>query len=459
MKSLVVLGVLALAAAADVEVAPIFGDGMVVQREQPIPVWGRAEPGERVRVQLGPRSASTVAGQDGRWRVHLEALKARGPFDLHIRAGNEVLFREVLVGDVWLCSGQSNMEWPLSAMEGGELAVARATRPDLRLFQVRQEAAEEPASEISGSWAKCRPESAAGFSAVGYVFGRELAEALGVPIGLVQATWGGTPAEAWTARACMEAEPRLAGSLGRPARQSQSRPAALFNGMIAPLSPFAIRGVVWYQGEANVSLEDAYRLLFPALIRCWRTQWAREDMPFLFVQLAGYGKPADRPGDSAWARLREAQAAALELRHVGMAVAIDVGDEDIHPRDKLTVGRRLALVALSKVYAHSKTDALGPRFAKLDLEDGSARVSFANAQGLAARGGPPSGFAIAGEDRLWHAAQAKIEGECVVLSSPAVPRPVAVRYAWADRPEVNLYDAAGLPAEPFRTDDWPAEGR
>jgi len=351
MKSLVVLGVLALAAAADVEVAPIFGDGMVVQREQPIPVWGRAEPGERVRVQLGPRSASTVAGQDGRWRVHLEALKAGGPFDLHVRGGNERLFREVLVGDVWLCSGQSNMEWPLSAMEGGELAVARATRPDLRLFQVRQEAAEEPASELSGSWAKCRPESAAGFSAVGYVFGRELAEALGVPIGLVQATWGGTPAEAWTARACMEAEPGLAGSLQRPARQSQSRPGALFNGMIAPLSPFAIRGVLWYQGEANVNLADAYRLLFPALIRCWRTQWAKEDMPFLFVQLAGYGKPADRPGDSAWARLREAQAAALELRHVGMAVAIDAGDEDIHPRDKLTVGRRLALVALSKVYA------------------------------------------------------------------------------------------------------------
>jgi sialate O-acetylesterase len=289
------------------------------------------------------------------------------------------------------------------------------------------------------------------FSAVGYHFGRELAGELEVPVGLIQCAWGGTPAEAWTTAARLAADAALAPSRDRELKPPVAQ-ARLYNGMVAPLERYGVAGVIWYQGESNVDQAAQYRLLFPAMIESWREARGREDLPFLFVQLAAFLARQDEPGDSAWAELRESQAAALALPHTGMAVAIDVGDaEDIHPKNKREVGRRLALLALRDVYGRD-LHAEGPTFAGLELEGPRVRVRFDQAEGLMAAGGLVRGFALAGDDGVFHRAEGRIEGDSVVLTSPEVPAPTAVRYAWADNPEATLTSGAGLPAVPFRTD-------
>ncbi len=639
------------AARADVRLPALVGSHMVLQRDVPARVWGWAAPGEKVRVNVGPAKGDATANADGRWSVDLPAQPAGGPFSLTVAGLNTLTLEDVWFGEVWAASGQSNMEWPLAQAKGGPEAAASGC-DGLRLFTVAKATSLRPKDDVSGQWAACDASTAPGFSAVAFFFGRELHRALGVKVGLVHSSWGGTPAEAWTSREALEGEPSLrplvadfdkalsdpeaqkafaakleewekanyhqdgpneglakgwakpeadaegwgrmdlpqqwekAGlaidgavwfrrtvetpaawtgkdlrlslgalddfdttyfsgeeightgketpgywAVGRqytvpgrlvragravlavrvfdhyggggfsgvapdlwlapadssaapiplagaweyrverglppsapdfatqpryPSPDNPNSPTVLYGAMIAPLTPLAVRGAIWYQGESNAGAAFQYRTLFPTMIRDWRRAWGRADFPFLYVQLANYMARAAEPGESAWAELREAQAMALALPKTGMAVAIDIGDAgDIHPRNKQDVGSRLARWALADTYGREVV-ASGPLYRSPSVEGAALRIRFDHAAGLAtADGATPKGFAVAGADRKWRWAEARIEGPTVVVSSPDVAQPVAVRYAWADNPEATLRNGAGLPASPFRTDDWP----
>jgi sialate O-acetylesterase len=633
-------------------VASIFSDHMVVQRDAAIPVWGWDVPGQRVTVELAGQAAAATAGADGRWQVSLPALPAGGPHMLTARGSETIVLGDVLVGEVWICSGQSNMEWPLSMAANGAEEVAAADFPAVRLYMAPKRISLTPVDDIAARWASCTPKNAATFSAVGYFFGRELHRRLGVPVGLINSSWGGTNAQTWTSAQGLASDPALGGyledlararlltegeaeaafqaarreflaklpqdagnrgfadgwaapdhddrawgsmelpdfwtrtgllthgvvwfrrevivpagwcggdlrlSLGavdknddtyfngvrvggltwaeapqswctprdytvsaglvKPGRntiavramsnytgggmagpamlmqlapadrtkgqpvslagawrcrieqnfgvvpqvpepaspRNQNMPTALFNGMVAPLIPFAMRGAIWYQGESNAADAARYRALFSALIRDWRRRWGLGDFPFHFVQLANYvsqGKEADF-ADEPWPRLREAQSLTRSLPRTGMAVTIDIGEaRDIHPRNKQDVGLRLARCALALDYGQPVA-CLGPQFESLRREAGALRIEFAHAEGLRAEGGVVRGLAVAGADRVFHVANARIEGTCVVASCPDVKEPVAARYGWSNCPTCTLYNRDNLPAEPFRTDDWP----
>ncbi len=462
---LVVALCLARRSVAEVELPALFGDHMIAQCERPLRVWGEAPAGTALAITLhisvpGRSTAwhyDALADEGGEWSLEIEAQPPGGPYRLtvHDQQGLAKAIEDLWFGDVWICSGQSNMEWPLAQTRDAEADIAAAHRPLLRLFSVPRRAGDLPMAELDGEWSLCTPESAAGFSAVGYHFGRALSERIDRPIGLIQAAWGGTPAEAWTERSFLEADGALRPILERAARNEAWAPAALFNGMIAPLAPIQVKGVIWYQGESNADRAWQYRQLFPAMIRSWRWAFGREDLPFLWVQLANHRPRIEEPGESEWAELREAQALALALPGTGMAVAIDIGEaEDIHPRDKRTVGERLALEARRAAYGE-QVESRGPTFLGMEISGPRVRVDLEHAAGLATRdGAAPVGFALAGEDRRFHWAQAAIGGQSVVLMSEQVPAPLAVRFAWADNPAHNLVNGAGLPAVPFRSDDW-----
>lgn len=493
-----------LPAAAEVKVTPLFGDNMVVQREEPIAVWGTADAGEVVTVSIGTSQAAATADQQGKWSLSLPELKAGGPHELSIRGkSNSLTFKNVLVGEVWICSGQSNMEWPVKMSNDADKEIAEAKYPNIRLFTVKKTVAGKPQSNLEGSWSECSPESIPTFSAVGYFFGRELHKELDVPIGLINSSWGGTPAEAWTEVSFLEKDPmlvpilerwkknidgligllndyggqllswrassNLAEAAGNPIpdppkfpddpRRSPHRASGLYNGMIAPLVPYSVRGAIWYQGESNAGRAYQYRTLFPAMIQSWRAAFKQEDLSFHFVQLANFTEVLPEPAESDWAELREAQTMTLALPKTGMAVIIDIGEaKDIHPRNKQDVGKRLALNALATDYG-KKVPYSGPLYEKMEVKGAQAVLSFKHVDGgLVAKGeGGLKGFAIAGEDKQFVWADAKIEGNKVVVSSEKVEKPVAVRYAWANNPVCNLYNGAGLPASPFRTDDWPGK--
>ena len=642
----------AIAAHAEVRLPAIIGDNMVFQQGVKIRIWGTAKPDERVTVTFNTHSSSAVATTEGRWEVFLGPFKAGGPFELMVKGENVLTIKNVLVGEVWLCSGQSNMEWPLINTFNGDDTVAEANFPQIRLFTVEKHTSTTPLTDVEGHWVITTPDEAAHFSAVGYFFGRELYRQLKVPVGLIHSSWGGTPAEAWTSNDALRSVPELKpildrygsslnalpqtkeayaralaaweeknlyrdsgnkgeglgyadpkastagwskmelpkqfetagllidgavwfrrvvevpekwsgkdlvlnlppiddydttyfngtkiGSIGRetlnsymvarkyvvPGRlvhaganviairvfdsageggfsrggkfslgpataaepdlislrgaweykvelalepkhpdwgsrpdavgvNNQNNPSVLYNAMIAPLVRFPIRGVIWYQGESNAGRAYEYRALFPLMIRNWRTAWGRE-FPFYFVQLANWHAHKAEPDESDWAELREAQMMTLREPQTGMAVIIDIGDEvELHPRNKLDVGRRLAAWALAATYGR-KVVPSGPLFDRFTIDGDKIRIKFKYAAGLKTiDGGPVKGFAIAGEDHHFVWADARIDGDTVVVSSPHVAKPVAVRYGWADNPIVNLYNQVGLPASPFRTDDWP----
>lgn len=496
-----ILGLLAAAAGvlagmidgldASVSVNQLFSDHMVLQRDLPIPIWGSARPGEVVTVTLGSRSARATADAQGRWLATLDPLPAGGPMTLTIAAESTITIRDVLIGEVWLCSGQSNMQMDVKLCLNAQQEIAAANYPLIRQFEVPRRRADEPQSTLtSGQWDICSPATVGEFSGVAYFFARKLHHQLGVPIGLINAAWGGTPVEAWIPREELEGDPdcqpiydrwqkQIDEYLAKPEserrkppstqpvshpddpRLNQNRPSVLFNRMIHPAIPYAIRGVIWYQGESNVQRAYQYRKLFPRLINSWRSRWGQGNFPFLFVQLSNYQAGQKAPYDSPLAELREAQAMALSLPRTGMAVAIDIGDgRDCHPLNKQEIAGRLVLAA--RKYAYKEDLAFrGPEFGWMSIEPGRALLVFANADGgLVARGeGPLQGFAVAGEDRRFFEARAVIEDNVVIVSSENVPRPVAVRYAWSDAPECNLYNGLGLPAVPFRTDDWPGVTR
>jgi sialate O-acetylesterase len=450
----VVLALACIAARGDVKLAGMFGDNMVLQRDVPVKVWGSASPGEKVRATLDGKPVSEATAEDGRFTLELPPQKAGGPHELRIHGANELRLANVMFGEVWLCAGQSNMGMSIAAAVDGQREVGKLPKLDLRVLNVPETPAPEPASDVEGRWFVCRSADADRVSAVAYFFASDLHAALNVPIGLIEATGGGTTAEAWTDAEAMKSNPALKPSVQRAARKERSRPGALFNGMVVPLGQLALKGVIWYQGESNTAYPEQYRTLFPLLIQSWRKAFARDELPFLFVQLPGCGKPDAEPGRSEWAETREAQTLALALPHTGMAVAIDVGDVDIHPPRKREIGERLARLARSRVYGDAKVFDQGPTFASASFDGGSAVVRFDHADGglKAARGEKVSGFSLAGADGRFAWADARIEGDHVIVRSLAVPKPAAVRYGWSDNPPCNLYNGEGLPAAPFRSD-------
>jgi len=486
-------------ARAEVKLPALISDGMVLQQGVKVSLWGMADPGERVTVTLKDQEANGVADRDGQWKVRLGPLSPGGPFTLTIRGKNTITLHDVLVGEVWVCSGQSNMELPVSAVTNAQDEISRADYPTLRLFTVERSVAEKPQRDLKGYWVPARPQTVNDFSAVGYFFGRDLLRVLNVPIGMIHSSWGGTPAEAWTSRETLQSDPDFksildggvkllspypklfqdydaqfaqwreasdkAESEGAPVpaappvpddpRRNPNRPSGLFNAMIMPLTNYAIRGVIWYQGESNSGHPIQYRKLFPAMIGDWRRVWNEGDFPFLFVQLANWGIHVPQLN---WPELREAQLMTLSVPRTGMAVTIDIGDgSDIHPKNKQEVGYRLALAAQAIAYGQDVIYS-GPIYTSMTVEGEKVRLHFKHVySGLVAKNWPAptlTGFEIAGADHKFVGAEAKIDGDTVLVHSGAVAHPVAVRYAWAMNPWCNLYNRMRLPASPFRTDNW-----
>jgi len=495
-------------AASTIELSALFSDNMVLQRKAKVPIWGKAKPGAKITISLAGKRATAAADKNGKWTARLQTPAAGGPYTLTLSDGGKpIQLKNVLVGEVWLCSGQSNMQWTVRNCKNAAQEIADAKYPKIRHFTVPRRTALQPLERIGGKWTECSPETVARFSAVAYFFGRELHTKLQMPIGLINSSVGGTRAEAWTSIKGLKAEKEFAPILkrwedwlaneyakarkeyevkkkayiegplakwkadkkeGKPTsarpprgphrpwdRMSVHHPSNLYNAMIAPLIPYAIRGVIWYQGESNVSRAYQYRKLFPAMIKDWRRNWGRGDFPFLLVQLANYHVRKDTPVESAWAELREAQLMTLSLPNTGMAVIIDIGEaKNIHPKNKQDVGKRLALWALAKCYG-KKIVFSGPLYESMKKEGSKIRLRFKHTgSGLVAKGGALQAFAIAGKDRKFVWATAKIEKDTVVVWNDKIKEPVAVRYGWQDNPPCNLYNAEGLPASPFRTDDW-----
>lgn len=477
---------------AEVTLPNVIADHMVIQRDRPVHLWGKADPGETVTVHFRGEKASTIADKLGRWSIYLAPGSAGGPFPLTIQGKNTISFQDVLVGDIWIASGQSNMEFPMvedSGFGGAKNSaqeVATANYPHLRLFHAEHATSDYPMTNVAAkTWIACTPESVATFSAVAYFFGRDLLRKENVPIGLIETDWGGTPAEAWTsltalganaslmpvfaARAAMmqdeatnlllqpweKQQQAAAVAAGHPAPEfpwhpdpASWAPAALFNAMVAPFTPLPIRGVIWYQGESNTGPERAstYATLFPTLIQDWRTHWGQGDFPFLFVQIANYNDKGD------WPTVREAQRKTLALANTGMAVTIDIGNPDnIHPNDKQDVGYRLFLWARDISYGEHIEDS-GPLFRQAVPQGNKMRVWFDHAEsGLAAKDGALRTFEVAGADGKFIPAQAKIDGNSVIAWSDVVQNPKWVRYGWAANPSCNLFNGDGLPASPFNS--------
>lgn len=465
---------------AELKLPSVFSDGMVLQRDIPAPVWGQAEPGETVTVRFGDQVKTVKADPDGRWLVCLDPLPADSqPKTLTLSgAAATRVIQNVVVGEVWLCSGQSNMAFPVqSALEAPALK-ATATNSLIRYYGIPRSTALQPQEYVGGRWKVCTTGTVAGCSAAAYCFAAEIFPELGVPVGLLVNSYGGTPIEGWIPPEAFQADPSLADPASAGSTNPVHQPGAIYNAMIHPVKPYAFRGVLWYQGEANGAEGLAYLPRMKALITGWRNAWAagnplppeKRDFPFYYVQLAGYQSPNtnDPAGGDGWAALREAQTRALGVTNTGMACAIDIGQtNNIHPPNKQDVGKRLALWALVKTYGRTGVCS-GPLFKSLTVEDGRIRLSFdytggglmvAEKIGLESPRETPAGrlkwFSIAGADKIWNWAEATIDGETVVVSSPSVPKPVAVRYAYTMHPEgVNLYNREGLPAVPFRTDEW-----
>ncbi len=518
MKRILPFLLLATALRADITLPAIFSDNMVLQQLQLTPIWGTAESGESIKVTFGEQTHSTTAGRDGKWRVTLNPLNASAePSDITLTGKNTLTIKNVLVGEVWVCSGQSNMAMTVNRTLNADAELAAANHPQIRMFNVERVTNMTPQADSKGAWREATSANVADFSAVAFFFGRHLHQVLKVPVGLINTSWGGTRIEAWTSSEALKDRPcaqemladwqnalkqwdaplqqsifeknkadwqakvklideqnkkLAAGATKQPKpaaprppddpNKSQHYPSALYNSMIAPLIPYGMKGAIWYQGESNQRRAFQYQELLPTMINDWRRRWDTE-FSFYVVQLAsfGNGKPVTKePGlADTWAELQEAQLlTALTLPKTGIAVINDIGEEkDIHPKNKQEVGRRLALWALAKDYSKTSTVFSGPLYRTSAVEDGKIRVQFDHTgTGLKSRdGGELKHFQISGSDQKWVWAKAKIDGNDVLVWSDAVKKPVGVRYAWAAMPEgANLINAEGLPASCFRTDEF-----
>ncbi len=498
------LGVLLPAVArAEVRMPHALSDHAVVQRERPIHVWGWATPGAHLSARFHGQTVPALVNELGKWELWLAPEAAGGPYTLTVSGdGAEKTVSDLLVGDVWFASGQSNMEIPLdgfrdrsgkptAAIKNAEAEIAAASNPRLRLLRVEHKASTFPLDDISADWTACTPEAARKFSAVAYFFGREIAAKEGVPVGLVDSTWGGTPADSWVSMETLGSDPELLPAFASRARfaahvadfdamlaaekrqdaaalaagkaapphpwhpsEEAYAPAGLYDGMIAPFTPMSVKGFLWYQGETNSGHDRApyYSTLFPALIRDWRAHFGQGDLPFLYVQISSFNSPSED-----WGRVRDAQRRTLQVANTAMAVTLDVGLADnVHPPDKQTVAARLALPARAMVYGE-KVAYASPLFREATRElqpDGSyaMRVWFEHGEGLTYRGKPATGFELAGRDGKYVAAQAQVQGESVLVSASSIHEPAYVRFGWMSVVENNLYNAQGLPASTFTSD-------
>ncbi len=510
----ILLGLVSPWAEAVPKLAAPFTDHAVLQRDQSLPVWGTADPGEAIEVSLAGKQVKATADAKGAWMAKLPPLPAGGPFELKVAGKQTIVLKDVLIGEVWLCSGQSNMDFTVAKTEkrsfagtrDAETEIAEAKFPQIRMFTTEWNKAAEPQKAVQGEWKVCSPETVGDFSAVAYFFGRKLHQDLKVPVGLVTSAYGASSCEAWISREALLSNPAFeklledfakkredfakkpnamadyeaamakwrvsaeaakasGGKVPRaPANpdpvQDQHNPTVMFNGMIAPLIPYAVKGAIWYQGESNTGNAALYKPQQQTLVNDWRIRWQQEHFAFHAVLLAGYNSPKPEPSESRLASFREAQCSLLELPETGIVSAVDLGEEkDIHPRNKQDVGLRLALSALGETY-HQRIQydrplpSSGPVFEDATPEGSALRLRFRHVDGgLVSKGGPLRGFAVAGADGKFVWADARIEGDSVVVSSPTVPQPKAVRYAWADFPNnATFYNAANLPALPFRSD-------
>jgi len=440
-----VCGVMFMALASGVrgEVKPnaLFSDNAVLQQGAKVPVWGSAAEGEKVAITFDGQTETAVA-KDGKWMVHLKPHKAGGPFTMTIKGANTVTITNVLVGEVWICSGQSNMAFRKGKLKDS----ASEDYPKLRMFTVAMKSDLKPQADVTGSWVECTTTTVGGFSAVGYFFGRDIHKATGLPVGMIHSSVGGTPAESWTSLSGLEKEPSLRRYVEQAGKDGKRSVAVLFNGMIAPLIPYAIKGAIWYQGESNNGRAFEYRTLFPCMIADWRAKWGIGDFPFFFVQIA--------PFNGMTPEIREAQLLTWKKTpNTAMAVITDVGEAgNIHPVKKEPVGVRLALAARALVYGE-KMEYSGPEYDSMRIDQNRVILSFKHVgSGLVAKDGPLKGFTIAGADKKFVDAKAEINGDTVVVSNDQVAAPVVVRYGWANVPDVNFWNKEGLPASPFRTD-------
>jgi sialate O-acetylesterase len=495
VELIAVLFCLCASVQANIRLPHVISDHAVLQRDRPIHLWGWASAGARIEAQFHGQQSFAVADPRGKWNLYLRPEPAGGPYTLTLSGdGPNLVVQDILVGDVWIASGQSNMEMPLEGfgpstpIKNQAAEIAAANLPQLRLLRLDRKSSDIPLADQPANWTLCTPETARQFSAVAYFFGRAIVEREKVPIGLIDATWGGTPADSWVSMDTLGTNPDLLPAFASRARFADERidlestiameaaedkaaqaegkpkpqhpwhpdetswlPAGLYNGMIAPLTPLTIKGFLWYQGETNSAPERApyYRELFRALIGDWRSHFAQGDLPFLYAQISSFDSPHED-----WGMVRDAQRRALAVANTAMAVTLDVGDaKNVHPADKQTVGARLARAAFHIAYGEPD-ESFGPMFREATLEiaadgQGALRVWFDHAQGLTARGVKLSDFEIAGADRRFVPADAEIQGETVVVRAATVPRPEFVRYGWSNVVNSYIYNAVGLPAPAF----------
>ena len=493
---------------AEVTLPRIIGNNMVLQRDMQVPIWGWASAGEEITITLGTEdgdaeplfSTTVIADAEGNWQVKMPAMQAGGPYKLRVAGNNTLELTNVLFGEVWVCSGQSNMQWSVSASKDSEAEIAAADYPNIRLFYVPRVPSGLPQNDVEADWYETTPETIANFSAVAYYFGRKLYKNIDVPIGLINTSWGGTRIEPWTPPAGFASVPTLE-SISKEIQEAhenylqqlpqkmkdieawiaetrkaletdahltempdnrhplrhQARPTGLYNGMVHPLVPYAIRGALWYQGESNLREGMLYHEKMKALINGWREVWGQGDFPFYFVQLAPFNYGGRNASPFFLPQIWEAQTATLAVPNTGMAVTTDIGNlRDIHPRNKQDVGRRLALWALAKTYGREDVTYSGPLYKSMTVEGNKIRLSFDYVgSGLMARDEKPlTWFEIAGEDKQFVEAKATVDGNTIVVSSDTVANPVAVRFGWHQSAEPNFVNKEGLPASPFRTHRW-----
>jgi sialate O-acetylesterase len=437
----------------NISLPEIFSDNMVLQQKSDVTIWGWAKTGEKVVLKaewLGSE-ISTTADNQGKWNLVLKTPEAGGPFNITLKGYNEFVLKNVLIGEVWLCSGQSNMEWSAaSGINNAQEEIKNANNPEIRFFSVYNATSQFPQDHLTGEWTVCTSETMRSFSIIAYLYARRLQEVLGVPVGVINSSWGGTPAEAWMPEDATGKDDflREAAAKQKPVPWGPVEPGRIYNSMISPLVPFRIAGAIWYQGEANTVNAYAYKELLSALVKSWRTGWGYE-FPFYYAQIAPYkyGRPFEG------VEVREAQRKALSIPNSGMVVLSDIGDtSDIHPKNKQDVALRMANLALNRHYDKLKTEDSGPLYREMRIDKNKAIISFDHADGLYVKGSKLNCFEIAGEDMVFYPAGAKIKDNQVIVQSDKVKIPVAVRFAWSNTATPNLFNAANLPASCFRTE-------
>lgn len=442
---------------AGIRLPAVVGNGMVLQQQARTTIWGWGDPSEKIMVTTSwnGKTDSTVTSSDGKWSIRINTPSAGGPYTISLQGWSSVTIEDVMIGEVWLCSGQSNMEWSsynnnkqiLDEMPG-------SYNKNIRLFHVPRTTAEYPQDNCMGSWQVCNEENLKGFSIIGYFFGKRLQQELNVPVGLIMAAWGGTPVESWTPESVIRSNPVMNDAAGKLQQTpwGPHRAGVIYNGMIVPIIPFELAGVIWYQGESNTGIASSYSTTFGAMIKTWRQLW-KKNFPFYYVQIAPYDYGKNMIGPL----LQEQQTKTLGVDNTGMVVITDlVADvKNIHPPDKISVSRRLANMALAKTYKKNTEPYESPRFNHLQISKGEVSLYFDYApNGFMARDKKVTGFYIAGEDRNFLPAEVKIQANRIVIKNKSVKAPVAVRFAFTNTAQPNISSKEGLPITPFRTDDW-----